>query len=221
MITIRRYKHTAYSTVWHDRSLEPAATSLLAQPGPLRLANGKLPSCGIAAPLSTPSPAVRPPPIFGRPLLPLEKLLQSLRSGVESELGQCRSSGVSCTALLLLQVASPSLVCLLIGKGVQHSSLHKLWSTRVDGWSSLPKLQHQAQQLTIAVQPCHQRTSCSCCWSSPLIKPLERSAVRCRQLSCPPINLLLSSPRRISTGPGGHSLHFAKSISHPIWSWDS
>ena len=36
-----------------------------------------------------------------------------------------------------------------------------------------------------------------------------------------PACLLLCSPRWITTGPGGHCFYFAKSISHPVWSWHS
>ena len=42
-----------------------------------------------------------------------------------------------------------------------------------------------------------------------------------RPVSCPPVCLLLCSPRWITTGPGGHCFNFAKSISHPVWSWHS
>ena len=51
---------------------------------------GGLPSTGLAAPSSIPAQVVQPPPSSGRPLLPLEKLLQFWRLGIGPELELCR-----------------------------------------------------------------------------------------------------------------------------------
>ena len=104
---------------------------------------GGLPSTGLAAPPSTPAQVVQPPPSSGRPLLPLEKLLQFWRLGIGPELELCRRWGVSCTALLQLLTGTPVQVSLLTGTGAPHGSQHRSRSTRAGGWSSLPRPQLQ------------------------------------------------------------------------------
>ena len=84
-----------------------------------------------------------------------------------------------------------------------------------------PQAPAKAQELTVTIEPIHKRSSCASRCAFPLVQPLQRSAVRCWQLSCPPVCLLLCPSRWISTGPGGHCFHFAKSISHTILGWDS
>ena len=84
-----------------------------------------------------------------------------------------------------------------------------------------PRSSHQTEQLTIPLQPCHQRTSCPWCSPSGLVQPFQGAAVGCRQLPCSPVCLLLHSARRVATDPGGHCFYFAKLISYPVWGRDS
>ena len=89
------------------------------------LALGDLPSTVLAALPAAPAPAVQPPPRSGRHLLPLQKWLQSLRSGIVPELGQCRSSKVFCIALLSPPAGTQVQVSLLTDTSVPHGSQHK------------------------------------------------------------------------------------------------
>ena len=77
-------------------------------------------------------------------------------------------------------------------------------------------------QLTIALESCHQPSHLS--WLSSMmlpIKPLQRSLIGPRKLSCSPVNLLLRSTSWVARDSGGNKFQLAQAVTRPIRSLKS